>query len=77
LAVFEEFAEGQLLARARSLWEQFQRDAFAWQRQHAFTGDLRGVGPTKAMEFVDADGSAYAPAAKKLLQHCLYYGVLV
>jgi 4-aminobutyrate aminotransferase / (S)-3-amino-2-methylpropionate transaminase / 5-aminovalerate transaminase len=77
LAVFEEFAEGQLLARARSLCEQFQRHAFAWQRQQAFGGDVRGVGAMQAMEFVDADGSAYAPAAKKLLQHCLHHGVLV
>jgi hypothetical protein len=29
------------------------------------------------MEFVDANESAYAPAAKKLVQHCLHHGVLV
>ncbi len=77
LAVFAEFADGQLLARARSLGEQFQRKAFAWQRQHAFIGDVRGVGAMQAMEFVDANGAGYAPAAKKLAQHCLHHGVLV
>jgi 4-aminobutyrate aminotransferase/(S)-3-amino-2-methylpropionate transaminase len=77
LAVFEEFADGQLLARARALGEQFQRKAFAWQRQHAFIGDVRGVGAMQAMEFVDANGAGYAPAAKKLVQHCLHHGVLV
>jgi 4-aminobutyrate aminotransferase/(S)-3-amino-2-methylpropionate transaminase len=77
LAVFEEFADGQLLARARSLGEQFQRRAFAWQRQHSFIADVRGIGAMQAMEFVDANGSPYAPAAKKLVQHCLHRGVLV
>ena len=77
LAVLEEFADGQLLARARSLGEQFQRKAIAWQRQHPFIGDVRGVGAMQAMEFVEANGVPCAPAAKKLVQHCLHHGVLV
>ncbi len=77
LAVFEEFADGRLLARGRRLGEQFQHRALAWQRQHNFIGDVRGLGPMQAMEFVDAHGAAYAPAAKKLVQHCLQHGVLV
>ncbi|MGB8539334.1 MAG: 4-aminobutyrate--2-oxoglutarate transaminase [Acidobacteriaceae bacterium] len=71
LAVLEEFADGKLLARARLLGEQFQRRAAAWQRQHAFVADVRGVGSMQAMEFVDAK------AVKKLLHHCLHHGVLV
>ena len=31
----------------------------------------------QAVEFVDAHGSACAPAAKKLVQHCLHHGVLL
>ena len=77
LAVFEEFADGQLLARARSLGEQFQRQATAWQRQHTFIADVRGVGAMQAMEFVDANGAPCAKAVKKLVQHCLQHGVLV
>jgi 4-aminobutyrate aminotransferase / (S)-3-amino-2-methylpropionate transaminase / 5-aminovalerate transaminase len=77
LAVFEEFADGKLLARGRSLGEKFQRRATAWQRQHAFIGDVRGVGAMQAMEFVDVHGAACAPAAKKLVQYCLQHGVLV
>jgi 4-aminobutyrate aminotransferase/(S)-3-amino-2-methylpropionate transaminase len=77
LAVLEEFADGQLLARARSLGEQFQRQAAGWQRQHAFIGDVRGVGAMQAMEFVDASGAPCAKAAKKLAQHCLQHGVLL
>jgi 4-aminobutyrate aminotransferase / (S)-3-amino-2-methylpropionate transaminase / 5-aminovalerate transaminase len=77
LAVFEEFADGQLLARARSLGEQFQRQAASWQRQHAFIADVRGVGAMQAMEFVDASGAPCAKAAKKLVHHCLQHGVLV
>jgi 4-aminobutyrate aminotransferase/(S)-3-amino-2-methylpropionate transaminase len=77
LAVFEEFADGQLLARARSLGEQFQRQATAWQRRHTFIADVRGVGAMQAMEFVDANGAPCAKAVKKLVQHCLQHGVLV
>ena len=77
LAVLEEFADGQLLARARALGEQFQRRAVAWQRQHSFIADVRGVGAMQAMEFVDGNGAACAAAVKKLAQHCLNNGVLV
>jgi 4-aminobutyrate aminotransferase/(S)-3-amino-2-methylpropionate transaminase len=77
LAVLEEFADGRLLARARSLGDQFQRRATAWQRQHAFIADVRGVGAMQAMEFVDASGAPCALAAKKLAHHCLHHGVLV
>src|SRR6202167_1239764 len=77
LAVLEEFADGRLLARARSLGDQFQRRATAWQRQHAFIVDVRGVGAMQAMEVVDVRGAACAPAAKKLVQYCLQHGVLV
>src|ERR1700733_10879377 len=61
LAVFEEFADGRLLARGRWLGEEFQRRATAWQRQHSFIGDVRGVGAMQAMEFVDTHGAACAP----------------
>ncbi len=71
LAVLEEFADGKLLERARSMGEQFQRRAAAWQRQHGFITDVRGVGAMQAMEFADAE------AVKKLLHHCLHHGVLV
>ena len=77
LAVLEEFADGKLLARARSLGEQFQTQATAWQRQHAFIADVRGVGAMQAMEFVDSTGAPSAKAVKKLVQHCLHRGVLV
>ncbi len=77
LAVFDEFADGQLLARGRLLGEQFQRKATAWQRQHTFIADVRGVGAMQAMEFVDANGAPCAKAVKKLVQHCLQHGVLV
>ncbi len=77
LAVIEEFADGQLLARARLLGEQFQNKAAAWQHQHAFIGDVRGIGGMQAMEFVEPNGAACASAAKKLAQYCLQNGVLL
>ena len=77
LAVIEEFADGSLLARARLLGERFQQRAYAWQRQHSFIGDVRGLGAMRAMEFVNHDGVPYAAPAKKLAQHCLRNGVLI
>ncbi len=77
LAVLEEFADGRLLARARSLGEQFQQAATAWQRHHVFIADVRGVGAMQALEFVDSAGAPSAKAVKKLVQHCLHHGVLV
>jgi 4-aminobutyrate aminotransferase/(S)-3-amino-2-methylpropionate transaminase len=77
LAVMEEFADGKLLARARLLGEQFQSKATAWQRQHTFIADVRGVGAMQAMEFVDSAGAPNAKAVKKLVHHCQHHGVLV
>src|ERR1700689_492099 len=77
LAVLEEFADGQLLARARSLGEQFQRRASGWQRQHSFIADVRGLGAMQAMEFVDPTGAPSPKAVKRLINHCLQNGVLV
>src|SRR5271156_3019611 len=44
LAVLEEFADGRLLARARSLGDQFQRRGTARQRRHAFFAPVCGGG---------------------------------
>ena len=77
LAVIEEFADGSLLARARSLGEHFQRRGYSWQRQHPFIGDVRGLGAMQAIEFIDRDGAPWAAPAKKLAHHCLRNGVLV
>jgi 4-aminobutyrate aminotransferase / (S)-3-amino-2-methylpropionate transaminase / 5-aminovalerate transaminase len=77
LAVIEEFADGSLLARARSLGERFKQRAYVWQRPHPFIGDVRGLGAMQAIEFVDRDGAPWAAPAKKLAQLCLRSGVLV
>jgi len=77
LAVIEEFADGSLLARARTLGERFQHRAYVWQRQHAFIGEARGLGAMQAIEFVDRDGAPYSAPAKKLAHYCLRHGVLI
>ena len=77
LAVLEAFADGRLPARGRWLGEEFQRRANAWQRQHSFIADVRGVGAMQAIEFVDGQGAPAAAAANKLVKHCLHHGVLV
>jgi 4-aminobutyrate aminotransferase / (S)-3-amino-2-methylpropionate transaminase / 5-aminovalerate transaminase len=70
LAVFEAFADGTLLARARALGERFQQRAKGWQRQHSWITDVRGIGAMQAIE-LDAE------KVKKLIKHCLHHGVLV
>jgi 4-aminobutyrate aminotransferase/(S)-3-amino-2-methylpropionate transaminase len=77
LAVIEEFADGKLLAHAKRLGDMFQQKARAWQRQHPFIADVRGVGAMQAIEFATTDGSPSAAAAKKLAQYCLKNGVLI
>jgi 4-aminobutyrate aminotransferase/(S)-3-amino-2-methylpropionate transaminase len=77
LAVFEAYADGQLLARGRWLGEQFQQRAGAWQRQHSFIADVRGLGAMQAIEFADSQGRPSGAAAKTLSKHCLQHGVLV
>ncbi|MBV8452774.1 MAG: aminotransferase class III-fold pyridoxal phosphate-dependent enzyme, partial [Deltaproteobacteria bacterium] len=77
LAVIEEFSDGSLLARARTLGERFQHRAYNWQRQHAFVGEVRGLGAMQAIEFVDRDGAPSPAPAKKLAQYCLRNGVLI
>jgi 4-aminobutyrate aminotransferase/(S)-3-amino-2-methylpropionate transaminase len=77
LAVLEEFSDGHLLARARSLGECFRQRAIAWQQHHEFIGDVRGIGAMQALEFVNRNGAPCAAAAKKLAQHCLCNGVLI
>jgi 4-aminobutyrate aminotransferase / (S)-3-amino-2-methylpropionate transaminase / 5-aminovalerate transaminase len=70
LAVLEEFADGSLLKRARSLGEQFQQRARSWQRRHPFITEVRGIGAMQAIELS-------ADLTKKLIKHCLHHGVLV
>jgi 4-aminobutyrate aminotransferase / (S)-3-amino-2-methylpropionate transaminase / 5-aminovalerate transaminase len=77
LAVLEEFADGALPARARSLGEQFHQRAKAWQRQHSFIADVRGLGAMQAIELADAKGAPSAAGAKALIKHCLRHGVLI
>jgi 4-aminobutyrate aminotransferase/(S)-3-amino-2-methylpropionate transaminase len=77
LAVIEEFSDGTLFARAHTLGERFQHRAYVWQRQHAFVGEVRGLGAMQALEFVDRDRAPFAAPAKKLAQHCLRHGVLI
>jgi 4-aminobutyrate aminotransferase/(S)-3-amino-2-methylpropionate transaminase len=75
--VIEEFADGSLAARARTLGGRFQQRAVEWQRHYGIIGDVRGVGAMQAMELVNAEGEPYAAAAKKLAQTCLRRGVLI
>jgi 4-aminobutyrate aminotransferase/(S)-3-amino-2-methylpropionate transaminase len=78
LAVIREFEDGSLLANANALGEQFRQRALAWQQQHGFIVDVRGLGAMQAMEFERLQsGGAHPPTAKQLIQHCLRRGVLL
>ncbi|MFT4114872.1 4-aminobutyrate--2-oxoglutarate transaminase [Silvibacterium sp.] len=77
LAVVEAFADGHLIARARSLGRAFKARAHAWQQRHPFISDVRGIGAMRAIEFAQEDGAPRTAAARALVQHCLQHGVLL
>jgi 4-aminobutyrate aminotransferase / (S)-3-amino-2-methylpropionate transaminase / 5-aminovalerate transaminase len=77
LAVFQEFGDGTLLARARSLGKKFEERTVSWQQQHSFIADVRGIGAMQAMEFLDGNGEPWAAGVKKLIKYCLEHGVLL
>lgn len=78
LAVIREFEDGELLARATSLGNQFRARAFDWKKDYSFVGEVRGLGAMQAMEFVHPDtNEPYPAAAKTILKDCLKRGVLL
>jgi 4-aminobutyrate aminotransferase/(S)-3-amino-2-methylpropionate transaminase len=79
LAVMEMFADGKLLEHAMNIGEQIERTLKGWKDKYEFIGDVRGLGPMMAMEFVKDPKTkeAFPEAAKTLAKHCYEHGVVV
>ena len=79
IAVLDMFKDGSLLAHARGLGKIMERRLSGWKRRFKSIGDVRGMGPMRALELV-RDRAAKEPhreAAAKLVRYCYEHGVIV
>jgi 4-aminobutyrate aminotransferase/(S)-3-amino-2-methylpropionate transaminase len=79
LAVFQMFEKGDVLARARKLGESLSRRLGEWKEKYPAIGEVRGLGPMQAMEFVK-DRKSKTPhpdLAKALVKHCYERGLVI
>jgi 4-aminobutyrate aminotransferase/(S)-3-amino-2-methylpropionate transaminase len=77
-AVLDVFERGDLLARADSIGERFQKRAQEWKKRFDLVGDVRGLGAMRAVELVKSR-AAREPAAdetKKISQYCYEQGLI-
>ncbi|MBI5211357.1 MAG: 4-aminobutyrate--2-oxoglutarate transaminase [Elusimicrobia bacterium] len=79
LAVLDLFEDGSLLARSRALGERLERRLAGWRKRFDSVGDVRGLGPMRALEFVTDRGNKNPDreAAGKLARYCYEHGVIV
>ncbi len=79
LAVFDIFENEHLLARSRALGETLQTYLEEFKREYELVGDVRGLGPMRAMELVK-DRHTKMPATeetKALAAFCLERGLIL
>ena len=79
LAVFRMFQDGKLLLRAQDLGNQISTRLNSWKSQYPIIGDVRGLGPMRALELVK-DQNTKAPhrdATAALIQYCYENGVVI
>ncbi len=79
LAVLDEFAEGRILPHARRLGEILGERLQAFRERFSCVGDVRGLGPMKAMEIV-ADPNTRQPdkaTTGRILQEVHRHGLLL
>lgn len=79
LAVFDVFESEDLLAKAKVLGEKLHSTLKSFQEKHTLIGDVRGIGPMIAMEFVsDREKKTPAPEkAKQLVDFCLERNLII
>ncbi len=78
LAVLDLFEKEDLLKRANSLGDRFQKRAREWQRRWPIIGDVRGLGGMQAIELVQSQ-EAKIPATnetRKIMQYCYEHGLI-
>lgn len=77
-AVLDVFEEGNLLERANSLGERFERRAEEWKKRFEVIGETRGLGAMRALELVKSRQTR-EPAAeetRKITQYCYEHGLI-
>ena len=79
LAVFDIFETEDLLTRARSLGATLRARFDAFMRQHEIIGDVRGIGPMRALELVEnrQTKKPAGEAAKALVKYCYDRGLIL
>jgi 4-aminobutyrate aminotransferase/(S)-3-amino-2-methylpropionate transaminase len=77
-AILDVFEHGDLLARADSVGEQFQKRAQEWKTRFDIIGDVRGLGAMRAIELVKSrDTREPAPdETKRVSQYCYEHGLI-
>jgi 4-aminobutyrate aminotransferase/(S)-3-amino-2-methylpropionate transaminase len=79
LAVIERFADGTLLKHAVALGRRIETRFQEWQEKYSLIGDVRGLGPMRALELVK-DRSSKEPhreATAALIKYCYEKGLIV
>lgn len=79
LAVFQLFQDGTLLLRARELGKRIETRLDRWKSQFPIIGDVRGLGPMRALELVK-DRTTQEPdrdSTAALIQYCYKNGVVI
>jgi 4-aminobutyrate aminotransferase/(S)-3-amino-2-methylpropionate transaminase len=79
LAVLEIFDEENLLVKAKALGVTLEKRLSDWKQRYEIIGDVRGLGPMRALELVKDRGSKVpAPEeTRKLVKFCAERGLVV
>ena len=79
LAVLDLFEDGALLKRAKALGDAVRARLELWKKISPSVGEIRGLGPMLAVEFVhDGDpAKPYPEAAKALAKYAYEHGVIL
>jgi len=77
-AVLDEFEKSDLLSRANSIGQRFEKRAREWKERFELIGDARGLGAMRAIELVKSrDTREPAPdETKKITQYCYEHGLI-
>jgi 4-aminobutyrate aminotransferase/(S)-3-amino-2-methylpropionate transaminase len=77
-AVIDVFERGDLLTRAESIGERFQKRAQEWKMRFEIIGDVRGLGAMRAIELVKSrETREPAPEeTKRISQYCYEHGLI-
>ncbi len=79
LAVFDLFEKGDVLQQARAIGEVLRSRFSAWREEFTAIGDVRGLGPMLALEFVKnrETREPHPEIAQNLVRHCYENGLVI